>query len=240
MGHGRDRRNAKRVGYVCQVECETDSEAESGASVSISQTTRICDLSLSGAFIDSTTSFAPGTILKLAFDAGGATITASAEVRYTIPQIGMGVRFIDLMPEQTAALERLIGAEPRSAPADEWPHGSNGNSGQPDQKLFLGSFNVISLFDVIQMIENSRLTGVLKVMLPYVKGEVYFKEGEIAGAATDGESGAEALSRFLNAADGTFEFKKSTAQFERTILAPSNIGLLLDLLREKDEEAALH
>ena len=240
MGHGRDRRNSKRIGYVCQVECETDSEAESGASVSTRQTTRICDLSLSGAFIDSTTSFAPGTILKLAFEAGGATITASAEVRYTIPQSGMGVLFIGLMPEQTNALERLIGAEPRSAPADEWPHGSNGNSGQHDQKLFLGSFNVISLFDVIQMIENSRLTGVLKVILLNVMGEVYFKEGEIGGAATDGESGAEALARFLNAVDGTFEFKKSAVQFERTILAPSNISLLLDLLREKDEEAALH
>jgi Domain of unknown function (DUF4388)/PilZ domain len=235
MGHGRDRRNAKRVSYVCELECEAECEAAGSASV----TTRISDLSLSGAFVDSTTCFAPGTILTLTFQAGEARIRTSAQVRYTMPHRGMGVRFVGLTHEHSAALELLIEGEPRSTPADEWPHGLNARPGQPDQKLFLGSFTVISLFDVIQMIENSRLTGVLTVSLPSVEGDVHFYEGEIVGAATDGETGSEALGKLLNAVDGTFEFRKSATRVERTIHAASNIALLLDLLRAKDEEAAL-
>ena len=73
MGHGRDRRNAKRVSYVCELECEAEREA--GGSVCVA--TRISDLSLSGAFVDSTTSFAPGTILTLTFHAGKTKITAA-------------------------------------------------------------------------------------------------------------------------------------------------------------------
>lgn len=227
MGHGRDRRNAKRVSYVCQIECE----AECGVAGSTRLTTRLCDLSLSGAFIDSTTCYSAGTILMLTFQAGEVIINASAEVRYTTPDSGMGVRFLGLSPEQRAVLERLIESEALPADSADAQH-------KLGQKLFLGSFTVISLFDVIQMIENSRLTGVLSVFLPSVRGEVYFTEGEIVGATADGESGAEGLARLLNAAEGTFEFRKASADFERTIDSPSNVGLLLDLLRVKDEESA--
>ena len=64
-----------------------------------------------------------------------------------------------------------------------------------------------------------------------------FIDGEIVGAAAGGESGTEGLARLLNAAEGTFEFRKSPANFDRTINTPSNVGLLLDLLRYQDEEA---
>jgi hypothetical protein len=40
----------------------------------------------------------------------------------------------------------------------------------------------------------------------------------------------------MGAVDGTFEFEKSTAAFERTIQTSSNTALILDLLRAKDEE----
>ena len=233
MGHGRDRRKAKRVSFVCALECKDE------AAGSVCETIGISDLSQPGAFVDSTTSLAPGTILTLTFQAGETTIRTNAEVRYTMPRSGMGVRFVGLTPEHSAAIERLIEGEPRSAPADAWPHGPDARPGQPDKKLFLGSFTVISLFDVIQMIENSRLTGVLTVSLPSVKGDVHFDEFEIVGAATGGETGSEALGRLLNAVEGTFEFIKSAAPTQRTIHAPSNIALLLDLLRATDEESAL-
>lgn len=227
MGHGRDRRDAKRVSYVCEIQCEAEGEVAGSTRI----TTRLCDLSLSGAFINSTTCFAPGTILMITFQAAEVKIRTSAEVRYAMPKSGMGIRFVGLTPEQTTALERLVEGE--TPPADD-----STTQRALGQKLFLGSFSVISLFDVIQMIENSRLTGVLAIFLPSVRGEVYFTEGEIVGAAADGASGAEALARLLNAAEGTFEFRKSPAHFERTIDAPSNVGLLLDLLHVKDEESA--
>lgn len=228
MGHGRDRRNAKRISYVCEIECEPDGEATGSTRIF----SRLCDLSLSGAFIDSITFFAPGTILTLTFYAAEEKIRTRAEVRYGTPESGMGVQFVSLTPEQAAAIERLTGEG--LAPADD----SNTHR-RLGHKLFLGSFAVVSLFDVIQIIENSLLTGILAIFLPSVNGEVYFTEGEIVGAAADGKSGAEGLARLLNAAEGTFEFRKSSVQFERTIDAPSNTGLLLDLLRVKDEESAV-
>ena len=60
----------------------------------------------------------------------------------------------------------------------------------------------------------------------------------IVGAAVDGESGEKALAKLLNAVEGTFAFSKSPAHIDRTIHAQSNISLLLDLLRVKDEESA--
>jgi hypothetical protein len=228
MGHGPDRRDAKRVSYVCEIECEAGSEAAGSTRVA----TRLCDLSQSGAFIDSATCFAPGTILALTFQAGDVKLSISAEVRYAMPEGGMGVRFVGLTPGQAAALEHLIEAESSAADLSKAQRTLG-------QKLFLGSFTVISLFDVIQMIENSRLTGVLAIFLPSVSGDVYFSEGEIVGASAAGESGAKGLARLLNVAEGTFEFRKSPANFEHTIGASSNAGLLFDLLREKDEESAL-
>jgi hypothetical protein len=42
---------------------------------------------------------------------------------------------------------------------------------------------------------------------------------------------------FLDANAGTLEFKKAAAPFDSTIDAASNRGLILDLLRIKDEQA---
>jgi hypothetical protein len=97
----------------------------------------------------------------------------------------------------------------------------------------------VSLFDVIQMIENSRLTGILEIVLPKAKGEVNFNDGQIAGAKAGSAIDLEALDKFMGATEGTFEFRKTEQPFERTINAGSNAGLLLDLLRGKDEEGAI-
>jgi hypothetical protein len=230
MGHGRDRRKANRVSFVCALECEENSTGATRV------TTRISDLSLSGAFLDSTTFFVPGTILILTFQAGETKVRVNAEVRYVMSNSGMGVQFVGLTAADSAAIKRLIEG---STPADELPLDSDAGPADPDKKLFLGSFAVISLFDVIQMIENSRLTGVLAVSSSSIRGGVYFDEGEIVGAATEDKTGSEAMITLLNAVEGTFEFRKSTATFERTINAPSNTALLLDLLQAMDGEASL-
>ena len=48
--------------------------------------------------------------------------------------------------------------------------------------------------------------------------------------------GRKALGNLAGAADGSFEFEKSNAVYNRTIQASSNTALILDLLRTKDEE----
>jgi tetratricopeptide (TPR) repeat protein len=104
------------------------------------------------------------------------------------------------------------------------------------QKILSGNLMEINLFDIIQIIENSRLSGVLLVSSSAADGEVYFEEGQIVGAKSGPDSGRKGLSHLSGADDGTFEFEKTSLTYERTIQTTSNTALILDLLRAKDEE----
>ncbi len=240
----KDRRAAKRITHICEVECE-------GAGVS-RLNTRVNDLSVTGVFIDSMTCFAVGSILKLRFRVKDVMIEAEGEVRYSMPQVGMGVRFINLKPEYLAVLESLIEGKPlpeRPAPAPppgdpqknilEPPNIYTPPAYTPSQNVLLGNFAIVSMFDVIQMVENSRLTGALAIRSPGVSGEIYFNDGRIVGAKAGSLSGTEAITGMLDASEGSFEFTKSDHSFPCSITAMSNMALLLDLLRVKDEEATL-
>ncbi|HSB12081.1 MAG TPA: DUF4388 domain-containing protein [Blastocatellia bacterium] len=107
---------------------------------------------------------------------------------------------------------------------------------QRTERILSGSLADVSLFDIIQIIENSRLTGVLTATSSTVSGEIHFDEGLVVGAKSGMEFGRKALSQFAGAADGTFEFEKTTESYDRTIQTSSNTALILDMLRIKDEE----
>lgn len=227
-----DRREEKRISYVCEVECH-------GAGLG-RLVTRINDLSMSGAFIDSTTCYASGTVLDLRFRINNVTIETSAEVRYNSPAKGMGVRFRELKPEYAAALESLIEGKPfvpPVAPKSNAETATNSSTSNTPNML-LGSFAVVSMFDVIQLIENNRLGGALDVTSPEASGVIHFNEGQIVGAQSGAKDSIEALKTFLDVTEGTFGFQRSDITYPRTIDAPSNMSLMLDLLRVKDEEAA--
>jgi hypothetical protein len=232
MLYGKERREAKRISYICEVECDA-----SGVS---RLATRLNDLSMTGAFIDSMTCFAVGTILNLTFHIKNVRIETTAEVRNSMPQMGMGVRFLDLKPEHVAALESLIEGKPLVLPpaAAESTTPSPGASKGAD--MLTGNFAVVSMFDVIQILENNRLGGALSVDSLAANGEIQFDEGQIVGAQSGLDTGVEALKHFLDVTEGSFEFKRTSASYPRTIKAGSNMSLMLDLLRVKDEEAALN
>ena len=118
----------------------------------------------------------------------------------------------------------------QTTPAPPMP--SRGQS----QRILSGSLADISLFDIIQILENSRITGVLQVLSSAASGEIYLQEGVIIGAKASTESGRKALTMLSSAADGNFEVEKNARTYERTIQATSNTALILDLLRVKDEE----
>src|SRR5438132_13079177 len=100
MNSGKERREAKRISYICEVECE-------GAGIS-RLATRITDLSTTGAFIDSMTNYAPGTQLTLKFRIKEVLIETQCEVRYSLPQMVMGVRFVQMPPQTLAVLEHRV------------------------------------------------------------------------------------------------------------------------------------
>ncbi|PYT05726.1 MAG: hypothetical protein DMF60_11035 [Acidobacteria bacterium] len=232
MSYGKERRVAKRISYICEVQCE-------GSGIS-RLATRINDLSLTGAFIDSITCYPQGTILTLRFHIKDILIETTAEVRYSMQRMGMGLHFLDLQPDHVAALESLIEGKPMPlAPTSETPNDGDPKPEGPNiPDVLLGNFAVVSMFDVIQIIENNRLMGTLAVESRGAKGEIYFNDGQIVGANSRSSTGTEALKSFLGVTEGSFEFKRTAKQYPDNIGATSNMQLMMDLLRAKDEETA--
>ena len=103
---------------------------------------------------------------------------------------------------------------------------------------FAGDLSVISVFDAIQAIENSRQTGELKLTNSTQTGRVFFNEGQIVGADCGKLVAHEAFRQIVEITGGTFDFEKSIKPFPVTIEAASNTNLILDSLRQADEENA--
>lgn len=102
---------------------------------------------------------------------------------------------------------------------------------------FAGDLSVISVFDAIQAIENSRLTGILMLANSAQTGKVLFNDGQIVGAESGKLAAQEAFRQIVEITGGTFDFQRSPQSFPVTIEAPSNTNLILDSLRQVDEEA---
>ncbi|HEY0006869.1 MAG TPA: DUF4388 domain-containing protein [Pyrinomonadaceae bacterium] len=99
-----------------------------------------------------------------------------------------------------------------------------------------GDLNAISIFDVVQVLENARLTGELTVAGEAQQGRVLFNEGRIVGAETAGTQAEDAFRKIVEITDGSFEFERSAQSFPETIKSSSNTNLILDSLRHLDEE----
>lgn len=106
------------------------------------------------------------------------------------------------------------------------------------QVTLAGDLSAVSIFDALQILENSRLTGALAVTGDTRQGRVHFNEGRIVGAESGEATGEEAFRKIIELVSGTFDFEKSAGEFPVTIQAASNTNLILDSLRQLDEEKA--
>src|SRR6266404_2826894 len=104
--------------------------------------------------------------------------------------------------------------------------------------IFAGDLSNISVFDAIQAIENSRLTGALVLTNNAQAGRVLFNDGQIVGAESGRLTANHAFRQIVEITGGTFDFHKSPESFPLTIEAASNTNLILDSLRQVDEENA--
>ena len=98
-----------------------------------------------------------------------------------------------------------------------------------------GDLLAINVFDVIQVIENSKLTGTLRLTNDTQSGTVSFNDGIIVDAEAAGEKGAPGFRQIVEIASGGFEFQRSAEGFPVVIQSPSNTNLILDSLRQLDE-----
>lgn len=126
-----EKRGRTRVTYASELECEN------GGTRLFARTH---DVSTSGIFIRSVVVWEPGSQLKLRFRVGPTRIETIGEVCYSLPQIGMGVRFLKLNPEHRAAIEKLVdNQQHRGADEDGTPRRSIMQTGvQPVDELLGG------------------------------------------------------------------------------------------------------
>jgi hypothetical protein len=102
---GQDKRSSPRMLNAIDLECYT--LGDSPAPV----TARISDVSVTGAFLECLNTLPAGTRLGLRFVLNEHLVTVAAEVMHSMPQFGMGVRFVNLSPDSRAMIERLLAPE---------------------------------------------------------------------------------------------------------------------------------
>src|SRR5262245_13899264 len=95
----REKRASPRFPYVTEVHCDGPGVWRADA--------RTADLSALGAFIDLADPATEGTRVALQFHLADALVETYADVARTLPQLGMGVRFVNLKPVWKTALESL-------------------------------------------------------------------------------------------------------------------------------------
>lgn len=113
---------------------------------------------------------------------------------------------------------------------------SAGSSATPSVTL-AGDLSAISVFDAIQVIENAKLTGALKLLNPAQEGQLFFNDGAIVDTDCAGDKGEAGFRQIVEITSGSFEFQKSARAFPVNIQAASNTNLILDSLRHLDEKA---
>ena len=97
-----ERRKAWRSGLVLDVRYEGES---------VRSQTRIADLSVRGAYIETVNPLPAGSAFNLSFTLpDGTVIETRATVVRSRPHEGMGIRFDSLSPEQTNTIRQFIHA----------------------------------------------------------------------------------------------------------------------------------
>jgi tetratricopeptide (TPR) repeat protein len=117
-------------------------------------------------------------------------------------------------------------------------HQTNGANNDARRVTLAGDLTAVSIFDAIQVIENARLTGALAIHddAQQILGRILCNEGRIVGANCGDTNALDAFRQIVQITNGGFDFEKSTQDFPVTIQAPTNTNLILDSLRQIDEE----
>ncbi len=101
-----------------------------------------------------------------------------------------------------------------------------------------GDLSLVGIFDVIQVVENSKMTGLLIIKSDVHLANVSFNNGKIVDAEADGFRGEFAFKIIVELNSGGFEFSLSPEDFPIVIRVSSNTNFLLDILTQLDTEKA--
>ncbi len=94
-----ERRRLKRTSYICEIRCEDQGLFRIG---------RIGNLSVEGAFIQTSNPSYTGSVVTLTFQIGHLQVETQGQVVHRNPDQGMGVRFVNLNPSYRAAIADVL------------------------------------------------------------------------------------------------------------------------------------
>ncbi|HEX8291829.1 MAG TPA: DUF4388 domain-containing protein, partial [Pyrinomonadaceae bacterium] len=119
------------------------------------------------------------------------------------------------------AIRRARRPDLQHAPAAQAPPPATA----PRPVTFAGDLSTVSIFDAVQVLENSRLTGALAIEAPARRGRVLFNEGRIVDAECGEAKGTPAFRMLVEVTAGSFDFDKAPNEFPVRIQALSNTNL---------------
>ena len=103
---------------------------------------------------------------------------------------------------------------------------------------FAGNLAFVSIFDAVQVIESTKMTGLLGIKADLHLASISFNEGKIVDASCNEKNGVAAFRDIIEVNSGTFEFSTSDHEFPVVIAISNNTNFLLDVLTELDHERA--
>jgi uncharacterized protein (TIGR02266 family) len=111
----------------------------------------------------------------------------------------------------------------------------------PQASLMRGRLEMMSLPNLIQVLEAERRTGALRLSSEGRRGEIWLTAGQIAFAVEGPRRGEAAIYNLLTWQQGEFELELTpgTVPAEAEVMAP-NQSLLMEGMRRLDEMPALH
>jgi len=101
-----------------------------------------------------------------------------------------------------------------------------------------GKFGFLGLGEVLQLIGSNGGTGVLRITSKFVPepGHVWFQKGNIIDAATNSQTGIDAMYSLFGWTEGEFEFTRGEVSVKQTIHT-NRMEIILDGLRMVDDGA---
>src|SRR6476620_5500431 len=91
---------------------------------------------------------------------------------------------------------------------------------------FAGNLAFVSIFDAVQVIESTKMTGLLVIKSDLHLANVSFNEGKIVDAECNGHNGHVAFRDIIELNSGTFEFAISDNEFPVVISVVTNTNFL--------------
>jgi hypothetical protein len=149
-------------------------------------------------------------------------------------------RFLPLPCDSATLLKRVraVWTDGLAPPAPAAAAGPGAREPERDTWDISGNLDALPVEQMLQLIESTRRTGMLRLTTDRFQGSIYCVDGSVWHAALGEVEGREAVYLLVNLREGHFDFRLDERPPKRTI-DDNTASLLLEGLRQRDETLSL-